>query len=235
MHLSKKHIVAAIATLTLFAGVSMSAQTANVYHFGISDQRTTITFQSETDFETVLGSTRNLTGTATADFDNGKAEIAVTVSVSSLRTGIEMRDEHLRSPMWLDADRYPEISFVSTDSKKVGRDRWKVSGIFTLHGVSRELTTTVQVRRIPAEMAQKAGLEPGEWIRVTVPFKVKLSDFGVKIPEMAAAKVNDTWQLNIQAYASTMSPKMAMNPCNPCNPCSGKAAKKASNPTNPCG
>ena len=84
-------------------------------------------------------------------------------------------------------------------------------------------------------MAQKAGLEPGEWIRVTAPFKIKLSDFGVKIPEMAAAKVNDTWQLNIQAYASTMSPKMAMNPCNPCNPCGGKAAKKASNPTNPCG
>ena len=133
MHLSKKHIVTAIATLTLFAGLSMSAQAANVYHFGISDQRTNITFQSETDFETVLGSTRKLTGTVTADFDQGKAEIAVTVPVSSLRTGIDMRDEHLRSPMWLDADRYPEISFVSTDSKKIGRDRWRVSGTFTLH------------------------------------------------------------------------------------------------------
>jgi len=232
MVLSRKNFAAAMASLALITGLAMPVQAANVYHFGISDQRTNITFQSETDFETVLGSTRKITGTATADFDQGSAEISVTVPVASLQSGIELRDEHLRSPMWLDAARFPEISFVSSSSRKIGRDRWKISGTFTMHGVSRELTTTVRVRQIPAEMAQQAGLEAGDWIRVTVPFHVKLSDFGVKIPEMAAAKVSDTWEINIQAYASTMSPKMAMNPCNPCG---GMAAKKASNPINPCG
>jgi polyisoprenoid-binding protein YceI len=227
--------IPAVLALALLAGAAMPAfADATNYEFGVSEQRTNITFQSETDFETVLGSSRKLMGTAVADFDAGHAEINITVPVASLNTGIDLRDEHLRSPMWLDAAKHPEISFVSTSAKKTSRNRWKVRGTFTMHGVSQEITTTVDVRQIPAAAAETAGLEPGEWIRVTVPFQVKLSDFGVQVPEMAAAKVNDLWEINVQAFArnGASSAPMAMNPC---NPCSGKAARKASNPTNPCG
>ena len=227
--------IPAVLAVALVAGVAMPAVAdSTTYEFGVSDQRTNITFQSETDFEIVLGSSRKLMGTVVADFDSGQAKVNLTVPVASLNTGIDMRDEHLRSPMWLDASKHPEISFVSTSAKKVSRNRWKVRGIFTMHGVSREITTTVDVRQIPATAAQTAGMEPGEWIRVTVPFQVKLSDFGLQIPEMAAAKVDDLWEVNVQAFARSggSSATMAMNPC---NPCSGKAARKASNPTNPCG
>lgn len=221
-----------LVVLAIVVGSSTHAlASAKNYHFGVSDQRTNITFQSETDFETILGSSKKLAGTAVADLEEGKAEISLAVPVASLRTGIDLRDEHLRSPMWLDAEKYPTISFVSSEAKKVSHNRWKIRGTFTLHGVSRELTTTVDVRSIPAALAKEAGLEGGEWIRITAPFKVKLSDFGVRIPGKAAAKVNDTWEVHIQAYASTATAKQAANPCNPCG---GKVAVRASNPTNPC-
>ena len=72
-----------------------------------------------------------------------------------------------------------------------------------MHGVSRPITVTADVREIPAAAAKKAGLEAGDWVRVSVPFQVKLSDYGVTIPEMASAKVNDIWQVQVQAFATT--------------------------------
>ena len=72
-----------------------------------------------------------------------------------------------------------------------------------MHGQSRELTTIVDVRPIPASVAKQAGLGKGDWIRITAPFEVKLSEYGVKIPKKPAQRVNDTWKVKVQVFAST--------------------------------
>jgi polyisoprenoid-binding protein YceI len=195
-----------LTALLVFA--SLTAVTSAIaaeatYHFGVSEQNTNITFESETDFETILGSTREVQGTAVVDFDRGLASTTLEVPVASLRTGIDLRDEHLRSKMWLDADKYPTISFASSAARKIDDARWEVTGTFSMHGVSHELTTIVDVRTIPADVANSAGLGKGDWIRITVPFEVVLSDFGVEIPKKPAQRVNDTWKVKIQAFAST--------------------------------
>ena len=110
------------------------------YKFGVSSQRTNITFQSETDFETILGSSNKMSGVAHADFQEGTADVKLSVPVESLRTGIDLRDEHLRSPMWLDAGTHPAISFESTSAKQAGKGKWKIKGNFTMHGVTREIS-----------------------------------------------------------------------------------------------
>ncbi len=74
-----------------------------------------------------------------------------------------------------------------------------------MHGESRELSTIVEVRPIPAAVAKKAGLGKGDWIRITAPFEVKLSEFGVVIPKKPAQRVNDSWTVKIQAFASTLA------------------------------
>jgi polyisoprenoid-binding protein YceI len=205
----------------------------STYYFGVSGQRTNITFESATDFEIILGSTNMLSGWVRADFKDGTGEVSLSVPVDSLRTGIDLRDEHMRSPMWLDAGKYPEITFTASEVRRNADGVWQAGGTFTLHGVSREISVPVEVREIPADLAARAGLETGDWLRVSASFPVKLSDFGVKIPDMAAAKVNDTWNVRVLAFASTVSAKQAVNPCNPCG---GKASvKKAVNPCNPCG
>ena len=198
-----KRFVAMLAVAMLAGATQQALAVERTYQFGVSDQRTNITFQSETDFEVVLGSTRSLSGNVTADLKGGRAQVELEVPLSSLRTGIELRDQHLLSPMWLDAEKYPNISFVSNKAKRLSGSKWKIEGTFTMHGVSREMTVKADVREIPAAAAKKAGLEDGDWVRVTVPFQVKLSDFGVEIPEMASAKVNDTWRVQVQAFATT--------------------------------
>ena len=105
--------------------------------------------------------------------------------------------------MWLDAKKYPTISFSSTAARKIDDTHWEVSGEFSMHGESHELSTIVEVRLIPASVAKQAGLGKGDWIRITAPFEVQLSDFGVEIPKKPAQRVNDTWKIQIRAFAST--------------------------------
>lgn len=193
----------AIFVSAAVAAVTSATAAETTYRFGVSEQNTNITFESETDFETILGSTREVQGTAVVDLEQGLASTTLEVPVASLRTGIDLRDEHLRSKMWLDAKKYPAISFESSGARKIDGNRWEVTGTFSMHGVSRELTTVVDVRTIPADVAKSAGLGKGDWIRITAPFEVKLSDFGVEIPKKPAQRVNDTWKVRVQAFAST--------------------------------
>ncbi|MBU1700401.1 MAG: YceI family protein [Candidatus Eisenbacteria bacterium] len=194
--------LAALVALIILSSLSSAALAAEKsYVFGKSDQRTNISFQSDTDFEVIVGTSVKSSGDVTADFEKETAKVNISVPVASLKTGIDMRDEHMRSPGWLDAAQFPSITFVSSSVKLMSGMSWEVKGMFTMHGVSKEIMTTAEVRQIPADAAIKAGLEPGEWIKVTAPFNVKLSDFGVKIPDMAAAKVNDTWKVTFTGYA----------------------------------
>jgi polyisoprenoid-binding protein YceI len=194
------------AALLLTAGAGRVGAEEVAYHFGVSDQRTNISFESQTDFEHILGSTNQLTGKVRVDWETGTAKLNLTVPVASMKTGIDLRDEHLRSPGWLDEEKYPEIEFKADKISSLGENKYKVEGTFTMHGVSKALVVEADVRQIPSEAAQKAGLEKGDWIRVSTSFKVKLSDYGVTIPEMAAAKVNNAWKVRIQAFASTAKP-----------------------------
>lgn len=190
-----------IVIMIAAAGSALAGETT--YTFGSSPQNTNVTFESETDFETILGSTREIRGTAVVDLASGTASTSMEVPVESLRTGIDLRDKHLRSGMWLDAGKHPTISFVSSSAKKIDDAKWEVTGTFSMHGQSRELTTVVEVRPIPEAVAKSAGLGKGDWIRVVAPFEVKLSDFGVKIPKKPAQRVNDTWKVRVQAFATT--------------------------------
>src|SRR5512143_4062340 len=57
------------------------------------------------------------TFSGTIDFDETnppKTTVAVQIDVSSLNTGDEKRDAHLKSPDFFDAEKYPHITFQST-------------------------------------------------------------------------------------------------------------------------
>jgi len=59
------------------------------------------------------------------------------IKVSSLNTGIKQRDEHLKSPEFFDADKYPEITFVTQSVKPSGKDAYDIIGNLTIHGVTK--------------------------------------------------------------------------------------------------
>lgn len=69
------------------------------------------------------------------------SKIEVTFDASSITTGAEDRDQHLRSEDFLDVENHPSIKFVSTDIER-GDDskEWKVTGDLTILDVTRPVT-----------------------------------------------------------------------------------------------
>ncbi|MFD5834478.1 YceI family protein [Streptomyces collinus] len=69
--------------------------------------------------------------------DVTKSRVEAVIRAASIDTGNGMRDGHLKSPDFLDAERFPEITFRSTGLTAAGSDRWTVHGELGMHGVVR--------------------------------------------------------------------------------------------------
>ena len=135
-------VAAALAPAGLRAQEAKS--TAVTYYFGTNETRTLVTFESETSLETIHGTCKAMSGTAALDFDKGEGSAELKVPVKDLKTGLEKRDEHLRSDGWLDAEKFPEITFKAKSLKRTKSDEatkketWAFEGDFTLHGITKE-------------------------------------------------------------------------------------------------
>lgn len=63
--------------------------------------------------------------------------IKVTAKVASINTGVEMRDNHLRSADFFDAEKYPEMTFLSSRIERLDDHNAKLYGQLTLHGITK--------------------------------------------------------------------------------------------------
>src|SRR5580658_7262505 len=93
---------------------------------------------------TVRGAFTNVSGTVHYDAANpGKSSIQATIESASVDTRVEMRDNDLRSPRFLDAQKYPTITFQSKKVEVAGEGKLKVTGDLTIHGVTKEVVLDV--------------------------------------------------------------------------------------------
>ncbi|WP_431801863.1 YceI family protein [Halobacillus andaensis] len=72
------------------------------------------------------------------------ASVKVTIPVTSINTGNEDRDGHLRSGDFFEAEKYPNMVFKSKSIKKISDDEYEVTGDFTIKDVTNEETFTVE-------------------------------------------------------------------------------------------
>ncbi|MGE0435286.1 MAG: YceI family protein [Planctomycetota bacterium] len=202
--------VPALLIALLVAAAPTAAADDTTWYFGASPSHTNITFTSRTDLETIVGSTNAISGSATADLGGGKLSgIDIRVPVASLRTGIDTRDEHLRSANWLDAEKFADITFKATSGKKTSGNNWEITGEFGMHGKTKSMTITATVRAIPAALAARVNLGEGNWIRVQTSFPITLADYDVKVPGGLAPKVQGTWNVEITITGGTVAPPEA--------------------------
>lgn len=108
--------------------------------------------------------------------DLTKSSVSVTLPVEALDTGVAKLDEELKGPGFLDATKYPTITFKSTKVEKAGTNGLKITGDLTVHGVTKPVTLDAKVNKIglfemPGFKVQAAGFD------ATV--VIKRSDFGV--------------------------------------------------------
>ncbi|WP_199434818.1 YceI family protein [Qaidamihabitans albus] len=76
--------------------------------------------------------------------DPTKSGGQLRIGAASIDTGVEQRDEHLRSNDFFDMPNYPEITFTSSSVEHVEGDSYKVAGELTIKGVTQPVTLDVE-------------------------------------------------------------------------------------------
>jgi polyisoprenoid-binding protein YceI len=77
--------------------------------------------------------------------DLARSSVEVDIESASIETGVADRDAHLRSADFLDAQKYPTITYRSRRVEVVSKDRVRVVGDLTIRGVTREVPLDVEV------------------------------------------------------------------------------------------
>lgn len=92
----------------------------------------------------VTGKFSDFNGTVMSNGDAfEKAMIDFNIAVASINTENTDRDDHLRGPDFFDAEKYPEITFKSTDFKKLSDKKYLLTGDLSMHGVTKKVDLEV--------------------------------------------------------------------------------------------
>lgn len=168
-------LIAAVAALFSFTVLEQFTYTLDlshsrlgfsVKHMGIADFN-----GSFSNFETKITSTK-------ADFSDASVELSA--DINSIYTGNEMRDNHLKTADFFDAEKYPKLTFKSTSFKLVKGKQYKIVGDLTMHGVTK---------KVELDAVHNATIDHPQSKKPIAGFKVtgivKCSDFGIATPGIA--------------------------------------------------
>jgi polyisoprenoid-binding protein YceI len=141
----------------------------------------------------------------TIDFDEANpaaSSVSVVIPAATIETGMEPRDNHLRSADFLDVENFPTLTFRSTSIGRTG-DRWAITGDLTIRGLSRSVVldtdylgivsamdgrrhagfeATTKIKRSDWGLTWNVGLEAGGWLvsdDVTIELEVAADELAV--------------------------------------------------------
>ena len=126
------------------------------------------------------------------------SSVEVNIDPASLDTADAQRDAHLRSPDFLDIEKYPSASFSSRKVEVVAEDRYRVTGDLTLHGIRKQVVLDVTY--------EGAGKDPwgGERAGFVATTAIDRKDFGLvwnKALETGGVLVGDKVELTLEIEA----------------------------------
>jgi polyisoprenoid-binding protein YceI len=147
--------LARAAVLWLLASLAFVGATGAfaAQHWDIDPRRTRIAFGIDAiGWPRTEGEFRNFSGRITIDFDRpqrSKAEFSV--DAGSLQVGSDALAALIKSAAFLNVDRHPRMTFVSTSVDKIDERTARVEGNLTLLGVSKPVQLDVTVDREPGQ------------------------------------------------------------------------------------
>lgn len=123
----------------------------------------------------VRGHFSGITGVLTwDDQDVTKSHVEASIPAASINTREPDRDTHLKSADFLDVEKFPTLTFASTNITRTGEDELEVEGDLTIHGVTRTVVFAVEGPTPP-------GKDPWGNTRIgwTATTKINRKDFGL--------------------------------------------------------
>ncbi len=165
----------------LSGAVQAKTWAADTYKFEAA--HSTIAFKVHQFLGVTSGKFSQFSGTIEIDREHPQQSSVVSrILVKSIDTGIRKRDDHLRSPEFFDAAKFPEISFKSRSVKQTGSQSGDILGDLTMHGVTKPVTLHVKlVTPLKGEGAPRRS----RWEVTTDPLKRR--DFGLMFNGSAEA------------------------------------------------
>jgi polyisoprenoid-binding protein YceI len=123
---------------------------------------------------TVRGTFKSFTGEVHLDEDNvANSSAKIDIDAASLDTGNDGRDAHVRNEDFLDVEKFPKITFVSTSAEKKSDDEFVLHGDLTVKDVTKSVSIDFE----------KTGAADDPWGKFRVGFegkgKINRSDWGV--------------------------------------------------------
>jgi polyisoprenoid-binding protein YceI len=145
----------------------------------------------------VRGEFATFSGAITIADDPTASSVTATIDASSVKTGEENRDGHLRSADFFEVEKYPEWTFQSTSVVPKGSD-YVVTGDLTIHGVTRSVDLALEFN----------GVSPDPWGGTRAGFSATTSisrkDFGLEFNmpvDGGGVVVSDKVQINLEIEA----------------------------------
>jgi polyisoprenoid-binding protein YceI len=150
-------------------------------------------------FATVKGQFRDVSGELMVDgADVTESQVRVTIAAGSIDTGVDGRDQHLRSADFFDAANYPELTFESRRIERAVDGALKVTGELTIHGITREVVLT----------ARETGRGTDPWGQERIGFsaetRIDRRDFGLRwnqALETGGVLVSDEVKITLEVEA----------------------------------
>ncbi len=193
-YMNYKRVLSAVAVFTFLSTNAFAAK------YKVDQAHSNVDFTIRHLVSKVNGSFKDYTGEF--DFDEAKGDmlkdIKFNIKTASVDTRNEKRDEHLRSPDFFDSQKYPSITFDGKKVTKTGKNKFKVVGDITMHGVTKPATFDVEYLGTAKNMMGEttAGF--------TATAKLDRKDFGIiwnKAMDKGGAVLGDevTVNLNVEA------------------------------------
>jgi polyisoprenoid-binding protein YceI len=201
-----KTVIVLLAAVSISFAQGFKVKASGEQTFNFEDKRNQVKFFSTTPLEDITGISNAVKGKVTLNVSDIKTmKGSISIPVSSIKTAIDLRDEHLRSENWLDADNYPEITFTikKVGDVKVAADNKleaKVTGDFTAHGVTKEVVADVSLTYLDASEQTKQ-YAPGDLLGVQAKFNITLSDFEVE-NMVVGQKVSESIEITVTLRGS---------------------------------
>jgi polyisoprenoid-binding protein YceI len=144
----------------------------------------------------------SVTGNIDPDHPENSA-LDVTIQTGSIRTHNEQRDSDLRSSNFLEADKYPTITFKSTKIEPVGSDNYKMTGDLTIKGATKPVSLDM------VRYGEFNDAMMGHRIAYSGETKINRKDFGMNFNPMLDGKfvVSDEIQIMLEGELLEKKPE----------------------------
>ncbi len=172
--------------------------------------RDSVSFTSDAPIELIVGKTSKITGKINIDetLDLSKPFAATfDVDLSSIDTGIALRNEHMRDN-FLETKKFPKATFTVKNQAGIAgvlKDKQKVTikanGDFSLHGVTVKKNVAVDLTFFKNCPSTQGKFEQCDLIQIKSTFNVPFKDHQIKRPEVVFQKLADTVIVTIAATA----------------------------------